>query len=460
MMLRARHQARRLTDYWNDGLWGDTRNKWWINLLKVLNISVRSFLDADLQTQACAMTYRTALALVPALALLFAIGRGFGLQSLIQQEVFTIVPARSESIDHAMQFANSYLNHSSEGVFVGVGIIFLLWTVISLLINVENTFNKVWGITQGRSIWRKISDYTAMLLILPVLLICGSGLTIFVSSTLQNTFHFSFMTPVISALLEAASWLFTFLFFSAMFALIPNTKVKLKNAFIAGVFTGIAFRILQWLFVGGQLYVTKYNAVYGSFAFVPLLLIWMQLTWMAVLCGALLCYSSQNIFMYAFSTQINEISHSYRRRVVVALTSLITRRFVDGQPALTELQLAQITEIPPRLLSDSLDELVRAGILVRVSIDSRHDIIGFQPAVDPGKLNMGMLRTRLENLGRSGFIPCFGHRFSGAVAECDKLDAAAVAAGDDVLLASLSLDLVEGRQAQTVPSSSENSLKS
>ena len=264
-------RATTLYNYLTTGIWSDPRRTWWINVLRIVNLSVKSFLNRDIQSQACALTYRTMLAVVPALALLLAIGRGFGMQDLLQSELYKLFPAQHMAITYAMNFIDSYLKQSSEGLFVGVGIVFLLWTLISLIGNVEDTFNLIWGQKNGRSIWRKLSDYTAMLLILPILMICASGLSILLSSTLNAIFNFEFMTPVIAALLEGAQCLMTFLFFTAVYMLIPNTKVKFKNAFISGTISGIGFLVLQWLFVTGTLYVTKYNAIYGSFAFIPLL---------------------------------------------------------------------------------------------------------------------------------------------------------------------------------------------
>lgn len=276
-------------EYVTVGVWRDTRRNWKVDTVKTLALSAKSFFNADLQTQACAMTYRTLLAVVPALALLFAIGRGFGLQNVLQDELFRMFPAQHQAVGYAMNFVDSYLSSSSEGIFVGVGLIFLLWTLISLFGNIEDTFNLIWGVKQGRSLGRKITDYTAMLLILPVVMICASGLTILLSSTLQAFLHWTFMSPVITWVLEGVSWVLTWLFFALLYLLMPNTKVKFVNAFIAGVFAGTGFLVLQWLFVTGQLYVSKYNAIYGSFSFLPLMLIWMQLTWVITFAGGVIC---------------------------------------------------------------------------------------------------------------------------------------------------------------------------
>ena len=426
--------------YWTVGIWNDQRQVWWINALKTINLSLKSFTNKDVQSQACAMTYRTALAIVPALALLFAIGRGFGFQSVLMDELYHIFPGQREAVEKSLGFVDGYLNQSSEGVFVGVGLLFLLWTLISLVSNVESTFNLIWGVGQGRSIWRKITDYTAMLLILPVLMICASGITIFLSSALQNTFHFSFMTPLIGVFLEAASWIFTWLFFAACFKLIPNTKVKLTNALIAGVIAGTGFRILQWLFVSGQVYVTKYNAIYGSFAFLPLLLIWIQFTWVITLSGALVCYSSQNIFMYALTSQVNAISPAYRHKVTIAVMTLIVQRFIAQKPPLTSLEITELTDVPPRLVSSVLERLTEAGLINRVIDNPKVEVYGYQPAIEPRLITLGMVRKRLSRMGSDKFIPGFDGRFKDVDEAVDATDEKAYAYGDTILLADIKIE--------------------
>ena len=411
----------RLWQYGSSGVWTERANTMKVKLIKTINLSVRSFLSADIQSQACAITYRTVLAIVPALAMLFALGRGFGLQKLIENELYSIFHAQHEAISHMMSYVDSYLKQASEGVFVGIGILFLLWTLISLVSNVEDSFNSIWGVKNGRSMWRKVTDYTSMLLILPVLLICAGGLNVLMSSTLNAIFHFEFLTPVVSLLLEFGSWLFTWLFFTAVYMLVPNVKVRFLNAFIAGVFAGTGFMILQWIFVTGQMYVAKYNAIFGSLSFIPLMLIWLQLVWVITLSGAVLCYSSQNIFEFDFKDDVERISLRYREKVIMAVAAIIVRRFAALQPPLTLNDIIVDYRLPARLVSGSIDALLEAGVIVRVVIDGKKEIFGYQPAVDIDSLTVSSVRDRIEAAGRHGFIPAFEKMFPGVVRVYDEL---------------------------------------
>lgn len=427
---------------WND-VWSDTRDDWRIKLIKTLNLSIKSFLDSDLQSRAAALTYRTILALVPALAILFAIGRGFGFQNLLQTQLFSYLPVQKDALDTVFGFVDSYLAHSSEGIFVGIGVAMLLWTMISLMNNIENSFNSIWGIKHGRSIWRKITDYTAMLLILPVLMICSSGLSIFLSSTLQNIFDFEFMSPIITFSLRCASFLFTWLFFTAMFILIPNTKVKFKNAFIAGIFTGTGFLILQWLFVSGQMSVSKYNAIYGSFSLLPLLLIWMQFTWVIILSGIAICYSSQSIYRFEFSNKINDISDDYRTKITLAIMCVITKHFDKGNKAITLDELTENYDFPPRIAIDIIEKLIDARLIVKVINDDAENEPGLQPALNINRLSVAQVLSVLKNNGETGFVPNFNENFNNINITIDNLERLISTDAQSILIKDLEIRIIE-----------------
>ncbi|MDE6417716.1 MAG: YihY/virulence factor BrkB family protein, partial [Duncaniella sp.] len=348
----ARLTARisRLWEYCSAGVWNDHRDLLKVNVVKTLNLTVRTFLSTDLQTKACGMTYRTLLAIVPVLALLFAIGRGFGFQTIVQNQLFNLVPSQRQALEVAIRFVDSALAQASEGIFVGVGIVFLLWTVVSLLDSVEETFNEVWGVTVDRSIFRKLTDYLAICIILPILMICAGGLQVMMSSTIQRIMPEAF-SPLVEFSLDCLSVVLTWLFFMGAYMLIPNVKVKWQNALMAGILAGTAFQALQWLFLTGQLYVAKYNAIYGSFSFLPLMLIWMQLSWLITLAGALVCRASQDIALFSFERQSADISPRYRFEVEAALLTVVTDRFARGLPPVTPAELSHTYKIPPRLLA-------------------------------------------------------------------------------------------------------------
>lgn len=426
--------------YWSEGIWEDHRTTLKVNTIKTINLTVKTFMSTDLQSKACAMTYRTLLAIVPALALVFAIGRGFGFQNLLQSQLYRYFPSQHKALEMAFSFVDSCLAQASEGLFVGVGIVFLFWTIVSLLDSVEETFNQVWGVTIDRSIFRKVTDYLAICIILPVLMICSGGLQIFMSTAIQRLLPFEFVTPLLEFALDCLSFFFAWLFFTGAYMLIPNTKVKFKNAFPAGAIAGTAFQALQWLFVTGQLYVSKYNAIYGSFSFLPLMLIWMQLSWLITLAGALICCSAQNISLFSFNRQIVNISENYRRKVSIAMLSVVVKRFAAGEKAMTPMEIAKQCNMPTRLAAVVVDRLLNCGLLVRIAPKGEQELsddMPVQPALSIDHYTLSYVIRTLRDFGEDDFIPNFNAEFPRVIAACNKINDEIYQAEGNILLTDL-----------------------
>lgn len=435
LIVKLRRYGIRLWWYWTGGVWNETRSNWYVNLAKTVNLSVRSILDTNLQQKAAALTFNTMLALVPTLAMIFAIGRGFGFQNLIESEIFNFVPVQREELSNVFTFVDSYLAQSSEGIFVGVGILFLLWTLISLLSNVEDAFNHIWGINKKRNFYRKVTDYIAIFFIIPILIVCTNGIKLFVLTMSSDTF----LSPVVEALLDIAPTVLTWLSFTLTFMLIPYTKVKLKYALISGFLCAIVFQLLQWLMVSGQIYVSKYNAIYGSFAFLPLLLIWIYLSWQVCLAGVVLTYSSQNIFRFNFRDNINEISQRYMTDVTIVILTIVAKRFCQQRPPYTKLDITEKYNIPIRLVGAVVDHLVDVKLLSSViGKDDRE--VAYQPAFDLKHLTLRSAKERLRNWGKSGFIPSLQIKFEPTMRIIHK---SYETTADDILIKNLPLNFNE-----------------
>lgn len=394
-------------EYCTSGVWNDTRSSFGVKIIKTINLAVNSFLDKNVQQRASALTYSTLLAIVPAFAMLFAIARGFGFQNILQSEIFKYFPSQSIAFQKVLTFVDSYLSHTSEGLFVGIGLIVLLWTLISLMMSVEDSFNRLWSVRKGRSLYRKITDYTAIFLVLPILMICESGITIFMATMSERAVIFS---PLITKLLDYAPVILTWLIFAGAFKLIPYTKVQFKYALISGIISGTAFQVLQWIFVTGQMYVSKYNAIYGSFAFIPLLLIWLQLTWVITLTGVMLTYSAQNVFCFNFQSKISNISQSYYQKIAVIVMSIIVKRFAYNQKPLSSYQIAISYDLPHTLVVKILTLLFEIGYIS--IIDEKEDgVHEYQPAFDIDLMTVRGLYKEILNHGDSSFLESFDSCF-------------------------------------------------
>jgi membrane protein len=271
---------------------------------------------------------------------------------------------------------------------------------------IEAAFNKIWDVKQRRSFYRKVSDYTSICLMVPVLMVCSSGISIYMSSAISSL---GALTPLLNVLLDALPFFLVCLAFTLSFLLFPNTKVKFKYALFSGVICGISFQILQLLFVNGQIYVSKYNAIYGSFAFLPLMLIWLQLSWLILLFGCMLTYSAQNVFSYNYMDDIRDISRNYYREVAVVIMAILVKRFVNQQKPVSVTEIALQYGIPVRLVSMITDKLHLAGLTYYVLDAEEHQCM--VPAVDAHSYTVADLLSAIDDQGAKDFISDFDTRY-------------------------------------------------
>lgn len=376
----------------------------YIDAIKTVILAVKGFINDNLQTKASALTYSTMLSIVPMLAVLIGIAKGFGFQNAVRTQLMNYFPGHETQFIQAFGFVENYLAQAQGGLFLGVGLIVLLYTVVNLLSSIEYTLNGIWQIKKSRSWYRKITDYLSLILILPVLLTAASGISLFIS-TIQNSFmgNFILVTPIVETLLTIAPYIITSLAFTGLYLVLPNTKVRLVNALIAGFVAGSAFQFFQFIYISGQIWVSKYNAIYGSFAALPLLLLWLQLSWLICLFGAELCYASQNVKKFSFERDSKNISRRYKDFITLLITTLIVKRFEKGEKPYTADELSQSYRIPSRITTQLLNLLTEINIIVEVLCGDDERDIYYQPAIDINKLSVGYLFKRIDEYGSENF---------------------------------------------------------
>lgn len=391
-------------------IWRITENEvsgikeFYINVIKTIILAVKGFLSENLQTKASALTYSTLLSIVPMLAVLVGIAKGFGFQGTIKDELTEYFPGHDAQLNQAFEFVERYLTQIQGGVIVGVGLIVLFYTVINLISSIEDTFNGIWQIKKSRPWYRKITDYLALFLVLPILMVASSGISIFLS-TLQTTFlsQFVFLTPFVDIILHIIPFLITTLAFTGLYISLPNTKVKFINGLIAGFIAGCAFQFFQFIYITGQIWVNKYNAIYGSFAALPLLLLWLQLSWLICLFGAEIAYASQNVKKFSFERDSTTISRRYKDFLTILIASLIVKRFVNAEKPYTADDLSESYRIPIRLTTQILYLLTELNIIIEVNFGDDPRIIHYQPAMDVNKLSVGFLLNKIDVYGSENF---------------------------------------------------------
>lgn len=369
------------------------------NIVKIFILAIKNSIRFDIAAKASALTFSTLLAIVPLLAILFAIARGFGFQNIVQSELFKFFAGQETVLTQALEFADKSLKYAQGGLFVGIGLVLLLYTVISLISGVEKNFNEIWNVKKQRSYYRQFTDYLALILIVPVFMVCNSGITILIGSSIDKLYLLGqFLVP----LMKFIPFLIVIALFTFVYVYIPNTKVKFKNAIVGGIVAGIAFQSFQMIYISGQIWISQYNAIYGSFAALPLLLMWLQLSWYICLFGMMLAQAAQNVKKFSFEHESQNISRRYKDFFTMLITTLIVKRFALGDRAYTADEISEKHNIPSKLTGDILYLLQQIGIVVEV-IDEKKLISTFMPAIDINMISVGFLLKRMDEFGAEDF---------------------------------------------------------
>jgi membrane protein len=373
------------------------------NAIKIATLSVKEFTERRVVNKASALTYSTLLAIIPILALLFAIARGFGFSNLLEDQFRNGLGGQAQTAETILSFIDSYLSHAKSGIFIGVGLIMLFYTVLLLTHNMERTFNSIWQVKKPRSLYRKMTDYFSMMLLLPLLIMLSSGISIFMSTFLKTMEEFFLLAPVIKFLVRLTPFVLTWGMFTALYIFMPNTKVKLKFAIVPGILAGSAFQAFQYLYIGSQIWVSRYNAIYGSFAAIPMFLLWTQISWSICLYGAQLCYVAQNLRNFSFSKETENISRRYHDFLCILIMSLICKRFQTEESPYTAESLSDEHKIPIRLTTTILYELQDLHMIYETPVEGEDEEMAYLPSVDINQMNVAMLLSRLDKEGSEAF---------------------------------------------------------
>ncbi len=392
-----------------------------LGVLRVIVMAVHGFKENKCRLWASALTYFSIFSLVPITAMAFGIAKGFGLEAVLKQSLYSKFDDYKEILDYVFQYADNMLETTKGGMIAGIGVVLLFWAVIKMLGNIEAAFNTIWGIKSHRTLFRKFSDYLSMALICPILILAASSITTFVQGYLSRMsaqmLPEALSGPLVSFMARMLPFVIMWVLFPFLYSFMPNTRVRWNAAVPAGILAGTAFQILQQGYLALQIHLTSYNTIYGSFSALPLFLIWLQLSWMLVLFGAEISCAIQTSPDREFEPLAQELSPTARTRVMLAIAVAMGRAFRKENTGLNDEALSDMTGIPVRLVRDGLYRLEDAGVVVR-----SQDRELFYPAVPTDKFTApGILRM----VGRHGkdYEPrTSSSAFETAAGMMDKLD--------------------------------------
>ncbi len=370
--------------------------------LRMILLAYRGFKEDRVQLRASALTYYTMLSFVPVLALIFGIARGFGIESLIQEELMKNFEGQREILRWTLDFAQRMLEMTRGGWIAGIGLLILFWSVIQVLSNIENAFNQIWQISKSRSYVRKLSDYFAILLFAPILMILSGSFTVVITARISQIAEgnsiLGYIGPALIFLIRLAPYVMMWMLFMLLYIVMPNTKVKFGAALLAGIVAGTIYQLVQWGYVTFQVGVSRYNAIYGSFAALPLFMIWVHLSWLIVLFGAELSFAYQNVKQYEFEADTENISLQLYRRILLLVMIRVVKNFEKGLPPPTSDVLSEELKLPVRLVRRVLNELLDAGLVVETVTDNPRER-GYVPSTDISKITVSYVLNRWQERG-------------------------------------------------------------
>lgn len=374
-----------------------------IRHINVIKLAIKGFSEDRIQIRAGALTYLSILSLVPVLAMIFGIAKGFGLDDMLQRELQRSLSGQEEVLQFAMDATDKYLLNAKGGFIVGIGAVVLIFTVMKLLSNIEVSFNHIWQIKKSRALSRKISDYISLIFIAPLLLIMASSVNVFLSEQIKSsaeTFPLvGYLGTFLGFFISLIPLILIYLVFSLMYIVMPNTKVHFLSGLIGGIIAGTAFQFWQWGYIKLQTMLTSYGAIYGSLAALPLFLIWMRTSWVIVLFGAEVSFAKQNIAHYEAESESIDISNHLKRAVTLVILREIFVQFKNALPPLTSEQLSERLNLPTRLVREVVNDLTDTKILSETVTNNVKEN-ACQPAQDIHSLTVSAVLEKLDKKGR------------------------------------------------------------
>jgi len=387
-----------------------------IKFVRVMFLVFKGFQDNECPLHAASLTYISLMAIVPILALALAILRGLGAGEWAEQRIIQSVVAMPDQFQDFVINMFTYVKNTNFATLGGIGLLFLLWTVVQVLGRVEMSFNRVWGVTLHRRMLRKFSDYLSIVMVVPILMVAATT----INATLSNLAlvqllqeRFGYARFLYSWFLSFLPLLATWTAFVFLYKLMPNTRVLTMPAVVSGIIGGSLWVGWQGLYIELQIGISRYNAIYGTLASVPIFLFWLYISWWIILLGAEIGFALQNYSTYKMEQKAHEASTHSRIMLALAIMSHAAQSMMINVPKFEINTYAHIHRVPVRLLQEVVEALVKANLLADVSDgEGRYvllkvpdsirvkDIISVmvQDGVTPHSLGLDMLNPAIRHV--------------------------------------------------------------
>ena len=412
--------------------WRNPVIRWLVQQYRLLFYTARGLLEHGTIVRSAALTFYTLMSLVPIVAVVFAVVKGFGLADGLIDNLYALFPQNPEIIKYIVDFAENALARTQGSVVAAVALVMLFWAVIRVFGSIESAFNNIWEVKAERSVTRQYTDYIAVVMIVPVLWIVANAVGKYAQQMLgfNDSWYFALLSHLVSMFII---WvMFTFLYI-----VIPNTKVRFKSALMAGIVAGTLFLLFQWGYIYVQRWMTSYNAIYGSFAALPLLLIWLQTSWQIFLFGGELSFAYQNIARFSEERESLLVSYDQRRKILLAVMLTVIRHFREKGGAMPADVIRAQLDLPTRIVNDILYQLVQAGELIAVPSGDGEREVAFAPAHETDTMTVYGVLEAVERSGQISFDLAQSPELTRIDRELETLKQAARQSQDNVRLTDL-----------------------
>jgi len=374
----------------------------WVRQKRIIYLLYKGIKRDNVYIKASALTFFTILSVIPMVALAFGIAKGFGLHDELRAQIIMQFHNQEQVMNWILDFANKTLEQTSGGWLAGIGVAFLFSTVGQLLRYVENTFNSIWKVDETRVWYRQVTDYLAVIILVPALFIASSSATVLATTRLNEILSQSDMLeglkPVVSFLVQLIPFILLCTLATAAFLAMPNTRVKVRSALVAGLVGGIALQLLQILYVETQMGISRLGTLYGSFAAIPLLMVWVQMSWVVLLMGAQLSYYLQNITRYEFEFDVQTVSPRQKKRLSLLVMHSLIVDFVNGAKPRAPEEISMELSLPVRTVHECLDLLRESSMVTEVWNEEQERYV-YQPATDINRMTLSFVLEKLESSG-------------------------------------------------------------
>lgn len=382
---------------------GKSLSAYLFRLAQAIPLTARGFARDMCVLRASALTFYSLLSIVPVAAMTFGIAKGFGFEKRLEVQLLQDFSAQQEILTKVFDFARSMLENTKGGLIAGVGLVALFWAVIMVLSHIEHSFNAIWRSDRHRSLGRKFSDYLSIMLISPILVLMSGSATVFITTHVTHAAEsisiIGMFSPLIRFALRLLPYALIWLLFTLLYIIMPNTRVKLASGLLAGLLAGSLYQIAQLAYINFQVMIARYNAIYGSFAALPLFLIWMQISWLIVLLGAEFAAAWQNFGDRQMDFGGQEPSVRLKQLLALKIVQAVIRAFERAQKAPGDAEIAGQLGIPRPLVRRLLDELAESGLLSRICGADGGGADTYQPAFDIRRYSVQQVIETLEKKG-------------------------------------------------------------